>query len=213
MDYLIEQAEKWAREFFSGDASGHDWHHTDRVRRQAVQLAGKEGADSRVCEIAALLHDVADDKFYHEKGTGMKDVAHFLAEAGAAELTADHVLAVIDTVSFKGGNNKQPATIEAQVVQDADRLDAIGAVGIARCFMFAGSRGEAMYAAEAEARASMSEEEYRNNSLSAIHHFYEKLLHIRDRMQTTSGRVAAEERHRFLETFLEQFFAEWNGAK
>ncbi|GEL07887.1 HD domain-containing protein [Salisediminibacterium halotolerans] len=213
MHVLIDRAEQLARRFFTEDASGHDWHHTDRVRRQAVKLAEREGADRNICEIAALLHDVADEKFYNEKGAGIKRVEHFLADANTDSETVCHILAVIDTVSFKGGNNQSPDTLEAKVVQDADRLDAIGAIGTARCFMFAGNRGEAMYVPDASARTNMSEDEYRRNSISAIHHFYEKLLYLKDHMKTESGFEIAEERHRFLEVFLEQFFSEWDGAK
>ncbi|PYZ98166.1 phosphohydrolase [Alteribacter lacisalsi] len=208
---FVDRAEKLARSFFEGDATGHDWYHTHRVRNTAVSLAEKEDADLFVCEMAALLHDVADDKFYDEPERGMQFVQSWLEKENVPK--AAQIIKAIETVSFKGGTNRAPDTIEGRVVQDADRLDAIGATGIARCFMYAGAHQDPMHVPELPPRTNMTEKDYRTGKSTAINHFYEKLLTLKERMQTVTGKRMAQERHAFLETFLDTFADEWNGKK
>lgn len=205
----IQDAELFAREFFSGDATGHDWYHTDRVRRQAVSIAKQEKGKADICELASLLHDVGDEKMHASQKKGEAFVADWLHQQSMDESEIIQVKEIISTVSFKGGHNAPPQSLEAKIVQDADRLDAIGAIGIARCFMFAGSKGHAMHIPEQSFRESMSSAEYRDNHSSAVHHFYEKLLKIKDLMHTKTGSERALVRHQRLENYLRDFYEEW----
>lgn len=206
---IIKNAEIFAQSFFSKDATGHDWHHTDRVRRQAVSIAAEENAAIELCEVSALLHDVGDEKMHGDAKKGEEFLVAWLNKHVPDQDDSRKIQEVISTVSFKGGLNEQPQSLEAKVVQDADRLDAIGAVGIARCFMFAGSRGHSMHHPEKEYRHEMSLQEYRDGESSAIHHFYEKLLTLKDRMHTETGYKKALKRHERLEEFLDYFYQEW----
>ncbi|HEX9035514.1 MAG TPA: HD domain-containing protein [Ktedonobacterales bacterium] len=208
---LLARAEQFAREVLGEDASGHDWSHIDRVRRLARVIAADEGADVFVCEISALLHDIADEKIAGDETVGLRRVREWLAAQEADDVTADHVLNIIATMSFAGGDRPPMATIEGKVVQDADRLDAIGAVGVARAFAYGGSRGRPMHDPSVLPRASMSREEYRHTQTPTINHFYEKLLLLKDRLNTTRARQLAEARHRFMLDFLDEFFAESDG--
>lgn len=213
MDDLIVKAEAWVRELFDGDATGHDWFHTDRVRKNAKAIAKKEGADVSVCELASLLHDAGDDKFHDSEMSGRTFVYSWLSKEKASTDVIDRVMAIIDTVSFKGGNNRQPDTLEGKVVQDADRLEALGAIGIARCFMYAGNKGDAMHLPHENPRGKMTKEDYRHGTSTAINHFYEKLLTLSAQMKTETGSRLAKSRHEFLEGYLQQFFQEWEGEK
>ncbi|MCR6106895.1 HD domain-containing protein [Salipaludibacillus agaradhaerens] len=210
---LILNAENWVKQLFGEDTSGHDFYHTDRVRKAARTIAEKEGADAELCELAALLHDAGDDKFHPSEEAGKQFVKRWLQKQEVTNETIEKLIDIIETVSFKGGNNRPPASLEARVVQDADRLDAIGAIGIARCFMFAGYKGEAMYHPELKPRDIITKEAYRQERSSAINHFYEKLLKLSGLMTTETGKQMARERHQFLETFLHEFFAEWEGQR
>ncbi|UCZ51556.1 HD domain-containing protein [Bacillus shivajii] len=213
MKKLINEVEIRVQNFFEGDATGHDWFHTDRVRKNAVHIAREEGADEFVCEMAALLHDVADDKFHQSEEEGFKLVEEWLLEWGVESSQREMIIQSIETVSYKGGNNKPPERLEGEVVQDADRIDAIGAIGVARTFMFAGAYGDSMYVPDLEVRDNMTKEEYRNKRSSAIHHFYEKLLKLKGGMKTKTGQKIAEKRHQYLEDFLTQFLEEWEGRR
>ncbi|MGJ9381614.1 phosphohydrolase [Salipaludibacillus neizhouensis] len=213
MDQLIQKAETWVQKLFEKDSSGHDWYHTDRVRKNARMIAQKEEADLFICELASLLHDAGDDKFHESEESGRIFVVSWLEKENVPYLTIKQVMAVIDTVSFKGGNNRQPDTIEGKIVQDADRLDAIGAVGIARTFMYAGNKGDAMHIPDKSHRTEMTKKEYREGTSTSINHFYEKLLTLSALMKTKTGKDLAKKRHEFLELYLEQFHEEWEGKR
>ena len=209
----LAAAEAFAREQLGGDSSGHDWWHAERVRRMAREIARAEGADGFVCELAALLHDVADDKVAGDEETGLRRVGEWLEAERIDGPTRDHVMEIIATMSFAGGNRPPMRTLEGRVVQDADRLDSIGAVGIARTFAFGGSRGRAIYEPGERARTYASKAQYRSSGASSILHFHEKLLLLKDRMNTASGRRLAEDRHRYMEAFLDEFMREWEGER
>ncbi len=210
---LLQRTEQFIRERLAGDSSGHDWWHIDRVRRNALHIAREERADLHVVELAALLHDVADWKFHGGDDTaGPRAAREWLLSNAVDAKTIDQVCDIIAHVSFKGaGVATEMATIEGKCVQDGDRLDAIGAVGIARAFAFGGHFGRAMYDPEVSPQQHQSFAEYKSKGGPTINHFYEKLLLLKDRMQTASGRRLATERHRFMEQYLKQFYAEWNG--
>lgn len=193
---IIEEAKAFAKEIFAGDASGHDFDHTMRVFRMAAYIAEKEGADIVTAQLAALLHDVDDHKLSPETSEGKLRAAEFLHSHNICGEKAAHILRIIATVSFSA-NKGTPETIEGKCVQDADRLDALGAIGIARTFAFGGSRGRAIHDPEGV------------DKTTSIQHFYDKLLLLKDRMNTATGRRIAEQRHNYLLSFLDQFHAEW----
>ncbi|MFN0224610.1 MULTISPECIES: HD domain-containing protein [Paenibacillus] len=208
---IICQAEKLVREQLGGDSSGHDWWHVFRVARTAKRIAAVEGADAYLCELAALLHDLADEKLVEDKEAGQRRIEVWLEETGVeAEHTA-HVMEIIRTVSYSGGHGAPMRTLEGRIVQDADRLDALGAIGIGRTFAYGGWKGRLMHDPEQAPRDAMSLEEYRGSGGTAIHHFYEKLLKLKDLMNTDTGKALAVERHRYMEGFLKQFYKEWEG--
>lgn len=206
---ILKEAEHYVKELLQNDASGHDWWHIYRVKELAKQLAEAEKADPFICELAALLHDVIDDKLPPEIRNSVRDVKCWLIEHGVDDQQIDHIIEIITTLSFRGGRGEPMKTLEGRVVQDADRLDAIGAVGIARTFAYAGWKGDLIYDPSISTRMDMTVEEYRNGKSTAINHFYEKLLKLKDRMNTIAGKTLAEERHQFMEDFLKQFYKEW----
>lgn len=201
------------RERLGGDSSGHDWWHIHRVRNNAVTIAKVEGADVALCELAALLHDIADWKFHGGDDTaGPRAAREWLTANGVEAPTIDRVCEIIAGVSFKGaGVATDMSNLEGRCVQDADRLDAIGAIGIARAFAFGGHFGRLMYDPDHPPELHASFAAYKTKSGPTINHFYEKLLLLKDRMQTETGRRLAAERHAFMETYLARFLAEWNG--
>ncbi|HET6425706.1 MAG TPA: HD domain-containing protein [Planctomycetaceae bacterium] len=215
LEKLINETAAFVREKLAGDSSGHDWWHIDRVRRNACRLAVAEGADPLVTELAALLHDIADWKFHGgDEMAGPRAARQWLEQHAVDSRVVDHVGEIIAAVSFKGAGVKTDMpTLEGRCVQDADRLDAIGAIGIARAFAFGGHFGRAIYDPEHPPELHDSFAAYKSKGGPSINHFYEKLLLLKDRMQTATGRKMAEERHRFLETFLAQFFAEWDAER
>jgi uncharacterized protein len=208
---IVDRTAEYVRTQMADDATGHDWWHVWRVWQTAKRLAECEGADLFVVELAALLHDVADWKLHDgDLSAGPRAARKWLQRLEVDESVIAHVCEVVGGISFKGAGVATPmATIEGQCVQDADRLDAIGAVGVARCFAFGGAKNRLIFDPEAPPELHASFEDYRKKSGPSINHFYEKLLLLKDRMQTDSGRVLAAERHQFLETYLTQFFAEW----
>ncbi|KAF0818699.1 HD domain protein [Bacillus sp. ZZV12-4809] len=209
---IIHKTEEFVRNTLGDDTTGHDWHHIERVRRNALYIAKKEQkGDSFLIEMAALLHDIPDAKLNTSREAGERKLSDFLEQLEISEEASSSIKAIIDSVSFKGGDNIRVLSAEAQIVQDADRLDAIGAVGIARAFAYGGKKGQLIYDPSLVIRKEMSEEEYRNGRSSSINHFYEKLLKLRDLLNTDAAMEMAEERHEFIEQFLHQFFKEWNG--
>ena len=205
--------EEFVRSRMGAEGTGHDWHHAARVRKTALSLARREGdCDLEVVEASALLHDVCDRKLHPEPAQGMREIAARLEVAGASAAQASHVMEIIAGISYKGAGVQTPmGTLEGKVVQDADRLDALGAIGIARCFAYGGSKGRSLYDPDDGPRLHANAEAYFQGQGSSLNHFHEKLLLLKDRMQTESGRRAAEGRHRFMEEYLERFLAEWDG--
>jgi uncharacterized protein len=210
---VLAAAEDYARDELRHEGSGHDWRHIERVRKLARTIGLEEGADLYVCELAALLHDLADAKIAGDEVTGQRRVRDWLATRGAESSAIERVMEIIATMSFAGGGRLPMTTLEGRVVQDADRLDAIGAVGIARTFAFGGSRGRLLYDPDIPPQAHASAEAYHANDAPTINHFYEKLLLLRDRMNTPYARRLADGRHRYMETFLAEFYAEWGGER
>lgn len=207
---IIQQAQGFARSVHDRDASGHDWWHVQRVTRIARLLAYLEGANPYICELSAYLHDVADEKLNESKEAGYERVQHWLKQAGVEASDQETVLEIISTMSFSGGTGNAMRTLEGQIVQDADRLDAIGAIGIARTFAYSGWKGQSMYDPYIPLREHMTREEYRKGKSTAINHFYEKLLKLKDKMNTESARLLADGKHQSLELFLQFFDKEWS---
>lgn len=209
---IIPVIEARVRERMQADATGHDWWHVERVRRTALIICKREGGDPDRVELIALLHDVDDWKLKDEPRSGLT-AYEWLVELGVSpEETAD-LCGIIDRISFKGrGVEDEMPALEGQIVQDADRLDAMGAIGIARCFAYGGAQGRAIYDPEHPPRQHDSFEDYQTKSGPSLNHFHEKLLHLKDRLNTPTAREMAEERHAFLEDFLRRFHREWDGT-
>jgi len=207
---IIEETTHFVRTTLSNAEGGHDWWHIHRVHTNAKRIAQTETCDMLVVELAALLHDIADSKFHNgDEEIGPATAGAFLKSIHIDEQTIIHVQQIIRHISFKSGFDK-PAfhSIELDIVQDADRLDAIGAIGIARAFSYGGFKGREIYNPEVTPNLNMSKEEYKNSSAPSINHFYEKLLLLKDKMNTPSGKKLAEQRHAFMESYLEQFYME-----
>lgn len=205
---IIETTAQMVHAQLEDEGSGHDWYHIERVWKTATYLAKAEQADTFVVQLAALVHDLIDDKLVENEQEAIENVHHFLEGEGVREEVIQHVLEIIQTMSFSKG--KSMRTLEGKVVQDADRLDAIGAIGIARAFTYAGNKGRPIFDPSFEVREEMTREEYRNQESSTIHHFYEKLLKLKDLMNTETAIQLAEERHAFMEDYLAQFYKEWS---
>jgi uncharacterized protein len=212
---LIDTTILFVKETLAQAEGGHDWFHIERVYKNALLIAATEVCDIEIVQLGALLHDIADSKFHDGDETIGPIIARaFLEGQNVSSETIDHVIAIIENISFKGGNVKRKfSSIELDIVQDADRLDAIGAIGIARTFNYGGFKNRALYHPKIAPNLSMTKEEYKNNEAPTINHFYEKLLLLKDKMNTPTGKQIAQERHRYMEGFLEQFYAEWEGRK
>ena len=192
---------------------GHDWFHIERVYKNAILISKTEKVDSFIVSLGALLHDIADSKFYNgDEAIGPKKARDFLNREKVPEDVIAHVIKIIENISFKGGNKKQQFfSNELAVVQDADRLDALGAIGIARCFNYGGYKNRKLYDPEVKPNLNMSPEVYKASNSPTINHFYEKLLLLKDKMNTKTGKKIAQKRHEYMEGFLEQFYGEWEG--
>lgn len=208
---VIQNIEEWVKAELMNEKSGHDWYHIKRVTDIAKEILKHEGADSFTVIAAALLHDIADDKVTSNVNAALEGIRKLLQSNEVAADTIETIIDIITTMSFKGGTGKNLSYIEAQIVQDADRLDALGAIGIARTFQYGGSKGQAMYDPEIPVRNQMSFEEYRHGESTSINHFYEKLLLLKDKMNTPTAIKIAEEREEFMKNFLNTFLKEWNG--
>lgn len=207
---VLLEAERYVRSILAEENSGHDWWHIHRVRSLAKKIAAKEGANLFICEMTALLHDLADEKLFGDESKELIKIENWLTEHQVSQSESVHIIAIIKTMSFKGGNNRLIDSLEAKVVQDADRLDAIGAIGIGRTFAFAGAKGQLMYDPTIPVRDEISKQAYRNQKSTAINHFYEKLLKLNKLMNTAYGKKLAEERHLYIEEFLKRFKEEWD---
>ncbi len=212
---IIDKTIQFVKQKLENAEGGHDWFHIERVYKNALLIAKEEDCDLTVVQLGALLHDIADSKFHDGDETiGPKTARFFLEKENVDEATIQHVIAIIENISFKGGNfEKKFTSKELEIVQDADRLDAIGAIGIARTFNYGGFKNRALYNPEILPNLTMSKEEYKNSESPTLNHFYEKLLLLKDKMNTQTGKKIALERHVYMENFLSRFLAEWNGEK
>ena len=212
---IIDKTIQFVKQKLENAEGGHDWFHIERVYKNALFIAKEEDCDLTVVQLGALLHDIADSKFHDgDESIGPKTARFFLEKENVEEATIQHVIAIIENISFKGGNfEKKFTSKELEIVQDADRLDAIGAIGIARTFNYGGFKNRALYNPEILPNLAMSKEEYKNSESPTLNHFYEKLLLLKDKMNTQTGKKIALERHVYMENFLSQFLAEWNGEK
>ena len=197
---MINEAMEYARGIFEADASGHDFDHTLRVYKMAIRIAEEERADVQQVALAALLHDVDDRKISPETYENKDRAVYFLQKHGVTEEETLKIVQIISEISFSAGNGV-PSTVEGMCVQDADRLDAMGAIGIGRAFAFGGTRGRRMHDPEGK------------DTTSTIQHFYDKLLLLKDRMNTETGKKLASQRDAYLRGFLEEFYAEWDGLR
>jgi uncharacterized protein len=194
---------------------GHDWFHIKRVYNNSLLIAKTEPVDVFIISLGALLHDIADSKFHNGDETiGPKMAREFLFQQNVDSTIIEHVVNIIENISFKGGNEPQKfKSLELDVVQDADRLDAIGAIGIARCFNYGGFKNRLLYNPDIKPNLNMNKEAYKTSNAPTINHFYEKLLLLKDRMNTKTGKQIAQERHNYMVNFLDQFYNEWEGIK
>jgi uncharacterized protein len=212
---VLDAAAAFVRDHLAGDSSGHDWWHIDRVRKTALAVAGEEGADLFVVELAALLHDVDDWKFAGgDHSAGPKAARTWMETHQVDTHVIDHICRIIAELSFKGAGVATPmSSLEGQCVQDADRLDALGAIGIARTFAYGGHKGQAMHDPQRPPMTHDSFEAYKSNVGTTINHFYEKLLLLADRMNTSAAKKLAAGRHAYMEQFLAEFLAEWDARR
>lgn len=210
---VITNTKKFVQETLRHAEGGHDWFHILRVYNNALHIIKSENANSFVVKLASLLHDIADSKFHNgDEEVGPKKAKLFLESQSVEKEVISHVVKIIENVSYKGGyNSGNFHSIELDIVQDADRLDAIGAIGIARTFNFGGFKNNPLYDPEIPANPNQSKEEYKKSKSPTINHFYEKLLLLKDKMNTKTAREIAVQRHQFMETYLNQFYKEWNG--
>lgn len=212
---LIENTVAFVKEQLKDAEGGHDWFHIERVWKNTLLIAEGENCDLIVAQLGALLHDIADSKFHGGDETiGPRIAREFLESQNVDKETIVHVINIIENISFKGGNfQKTFSSKELDIVQDADRLDALGAIGIARCFNYGGFKNRPLYDPEIQPVLNMSKDEYKNSVSPTINHFYEKLLLLKELMNTETGKRIAQSRHEFMEDFLAQFYSEWDGRK
>jgi uncharacterized protein len=212
---LISKTIAFVKSKLENAEGGHDWFHIERVYRNAILISKNEVCDATVVQLGALLHDIADSKFHDgDETVGPRVAREFLESENVEEAIITHIVNIIENISYKGGNfEKKFTSIELSVVQDADRLDAIGAIGIARTFNYGGFKNRTLYDPKIAPNSSMTKEEYKKNDSPTLNHFYEKLLLLKDKMNTATGKQIAQERHRYMEGFLSQFYAEWEGEK
>lgn len=210
---LIQNTITFVKKTLTSAEGGHDWFHVERVYKLALSIATQEEVDELVVSLGALLHDIADSKFHRgDETVGPRLAKDFLEEEQVPQAIIEHVVKIIENISFKGGNEVQAFhSAELDVVQDADRLDAIGAIGIARTFNYGGYRNRPLYDPQVKPDLNMTKEQYKASNSPTINHFYEKLLLLKDRMNTKTGQKIATNRHKFMEDFLTRFYQEWNG--
>ena len=212
---LIDNTILFVKQQLENAEGGHDWFHIERVYKNALLIAEGVDCDLIVVKLGALLHDIADSKFHGgDETVAPKTARTFLESQNVSEDIILHVIAIIENISFKGGNfEKKFNSKELEIVQDADRLDAIGAIGIARTFNYGGFKNRPLYNPNIQPNMNMNKEEYKNSESPTLNHFYEKLLLLKDKMNTETGKKIAQKRHNFMVTFLSQFYAEWDGQE
>lgn len=214
---IVQNAISFVKEFFVNQSNGHDFSHTIRVYKNAKHIMEIESmtklVNSGVVLLSALFHDVDDYKISPKTHQNKDNTRKFLVANHVSNEDINKIIAVIESVSFSDNGTKSPSTIEGKIVQDADRLDAIGAIGIARTFAYGGSHNRVMYDPEIKPKPNMSKEEYKNSISPTINHFYEKLLLLKDLMNTDTAKTLAEHRTEFMQRFLDEFFDEWDGKK
>lgn len=215
-DLIIQNTIQFVKETLKNAEGGHDWFHIQRVLNNAKLIAENESVNIFIVSLGALLHDIADPKFHNgDENIGPKIAKEFLEKQKIDKEIIQHIIHIINHISYKNSFTKTGEKFtskELEVLQDADRLDAIGAIGIARCFNYGGFKNRSLYNPEIAPNLTMTKEEYKNSSAPTINHFYEKLLLIKDQMNTVTGKKIAEKRHAYMEGFLKQFYEEWNGS-
>ena len=215
-EQIILNTIDFVKETLEGAEGGHDWFHIERVYKNALLISENEKVDRFTVQLGALLHDIADAKFYNgDESIGPKKAKEFLKKQYVDEDIIIHIENIILFISYKSllDTSKKFTSPELDVIQDADRLDAIGAIGIARCFNYGGFKNRSLYDPTIEPNLEMTKEQYKKSTAPTINHFYEKLLLLKDKMNTKTGQLLAKERHRYMEGFLQQFYEEWNGVK
>ncbi len=212
---IVQKTVDFVKRTLAGAEGGHDWWHIYRVWNLSKHIAETEQVDLFVVELGALLHDIADSKFHDgDESIGPRMAMDFLLSLDVEKNIVDHVGEVIANISFKGGKHEQAfRSPELDVIQDADRLDAMGAIGIARTFCYGGHKNREIYNPDIKPNLDMTKEEYKNSTAPTINHFYEKLLLLKDRMNTKTGKAMAQSRHKYMEQFLDEFYREWKGEK
>ena len=210
---IINDALEYIKSVFQDDHSGHDTFHTLRVYKMATRIAQREKADLMTVQLAALLHDVDDVKLSPETAANKDRAVAFLRGHGVSEDRIKTICEIIDDVSFRGTDSVAPETLEGRCVQDADRLDAIGAIGIARAFAYGGSHHRVMHDPDVEPKLRMTEEEYRHHEATTINHFYEKLFLLRDLMNTATAKEIAQQREDYMRGYVSEFLDEWDGLR
>lgn len=212
-DQIIQKTIDYVKKELRDAEGGHDWWHIYRVWKLSKHIAQQENVDPLVVELGALLHDIADSKFYGgDEEIGPRKARAFLTSLEVDDSIIIHIVNIISNISFKGGNHNQEfRSRELDVIQDADRLDAMGAIGIARTFNYGGHKGRELYNPSIQPKLNMTKEEYKSSSAPTINHFYEKLLLLKNRMNTETGKTLANHRHSIMEQFLNEFYKEWNG--
>ncbi|EKQ55902.1 MULTISPECIES: HD domain-containing protein [unclassified Clostridium] len=208
---LLEKTLLYIQEKFQNDYSGHDYYHSIRVYKLATSICKRENADLEIVQLAALLHDVDDYKLFGGNVGTSSSAEVFLMSNKIADIKIKAICDIIESISFKGTDTQIPKSLEGKIVQDADRLDAIGAIGIARTFAYGGSKNRSMHIPNEKPRENMNVEEYTKSKGTTINHFYEKLLKLKSLMNTETAKTLAESRHKYMENFLNEFFNEWDG--
>jgi uncharacterized protein len=211
---IIDKTIVFVKDTLAHAEGGHDWFHIERVYKNSLLIAKQETVDAFVVSLGALLHDIADSKFHNGDDTiGPKIAREFLFDLNVDSTIIEHVVNIIENISFNKSleGNLVFSSNELKVIQDADRLDAIGAIGIARCFNYGGFKNRTLYNPDIKPNLNMTKTEYKNSTAPTINHFYEKLLLLKDKMNTKTGKEIAEKRHEFMKLYLDQFYNEWNG--
>ena len=208
---IIEECKEYVKNILENESSGHDYWHTIRVFNLATTIQKIDGGNLKIIQLSALLHDVDDYKIFRENAKTLQNANKFLNENNVSEEEIKHINNIINSISFKGIDTKIPETIEGKIVQDADRLDAIGAIGIARTFAYGGNKGRTIHIPNCKHKENMTKEEYEKNESTTINHFYEKLLLLEDMMNTSYAKELAHKRTEYMKEFLNEFYNEWDG--